>query len=1237
MEKIKNAIAARENELESIKKQFDRVLEGQGAICVISGPPGIGKTFLAQKALKDLKAGNVTYVYGKFRQYDNQPLIAVAEVMDQAAKHILTLPFNELEHMKNELMKALGSDADMIVSISSYTSKLFETNNRANRYDHKKQKYRLKRAIIQFLSVISESLFPLVIFIDDLQWADLLSLEIIEAIMKEHELLNLLLMLACRDREEKNREKEKSLTLIFSFIDERNHIKLQPLTGPDLEEYLKLIFGSGMTNIDYLVRILYGLTMGNPFYIKEILDIFIKENILVYSVKTKIWTARMTDIKKLNLPEDIELIIEARLNKVENDVKPILEFISCLDGQAEYELLRKITGLEDEILSNRLQKLCAAGFLVTFPEETPQGDSLCYSFVHDIIWKHVYQSISPERKSEIHYKIVEKLLDQEDHLWTKHRRLLLAYQMLRTGPNQLKKENPAAWIYELYCAGLDVKQTAAFEQALKLFDYCLELLPYCSLEKKHELEMHIHLRRGECQYLCELYEEAEVSFKALIRKSRTTENLIDIKKTYMNLYLYSGNLEKAIELGVELLRDLKFNLNAKYLRMELMKGKPLFSENRIKKLESAPLIEDKRLLHILEILTKMGPAANMIDDDLFQLILLKIGSISSRYGNSPYSPIGYIAYSFIFHHLWRCPEKGIELERIALELLEVTDNSYTKPIVYFLTGSLIHHWTNSMEDAVVYLEKSIEEGVRLGEFLFGGYSITSIINTKYMMGIPLDEISRYICRQEEALPRMGHDTVRFIYNTFKGHIDYLQSGTSPVQYYEMKEELNSFSNTKSLTYYALMLQRLFMERRIKEAYQLVQDIDTFISLLKGFIIYADLLFYSTLTRLSAHPDLPESEKIRNKRQIKRSMKELEYWVNLYKDNHYARSLLMKAEYEALFFREKPLERIYNEAINHAREKGCLPLEALGNYLAAKYCNYNIKLAKFYACEAAALYKEWGAVSTAEFIIKEFGLENNLPRQEEKTRLQTEKDVSGEEINQSIIYHLGRVEKMEEEEGFRYLLDFIAEISQADYVAYLSEKSDEMHLQYEKRRNEKVKVYEELKNIKYIGSMSHKVIRYTANAGEEVLLNPKADRGIFAKDLYILNKDEISILCIPIKYLGVSLGLAYLEKAGGDGFHKDIAQMIRSMTPVLFSKRMIINDTDTHSIANTPEVVSPLTTRELEVLELLAVGMSNSAISKKLNITLGTVKIHLSNIYGKLEVNSRIKAVVKAKEMNIIKI
>ncbi len=223
--------------------------------------------------------------------------------------------------------------------------------------DYEKLKYRVRKAIFNFIATVSETLFPLIIFIDDLQWADTPSLDAIEFICKQSESLNLLLLVAYRHNEGKNIKKIENLTKILQAKNDATLIKLQALTDADIKAYLQLIFGVDTENVAYLGRIIYALTLGNAFYIKEILDIFRQEEILFYSPSRKQWRVRIDSINKLNLPTGIEQMITTKIDKLSDEDKSLLELLAGLDGKAEYKLLSKIINTEDTLLAWKQNKL----------------------------------------------------------------------------------------------------------------------------------------------------------------------------------------------------------------------------------------------------------------------------------------------------------------------------------------------------------------------------------------------------------------------------------------------------------------------------------------------------------------------------------------------------------------------------------------------------------------------------------------------------------------------------------------------------------------------------------------------------------------------------------------------------------------------------------------------------------------------------------------------------------------
>jgi len=332
------------------------------------------------------------------------------------------------------------------------------------------------------------------------------------------------------------------------------------------------------------------------------------------------------------------------------------------------------------------------------------------------------------------------------------------------------------WIQELYQAGVTAKQGGAAEQALEFFERCAELLSGSEPEGKSDFEMYARLGLSECRFVCGQTKEAEKGFETLLEKYPETENQIRIKRKYINLCACNGDFEKVIELGIQILAHLKFNLNTNYLILDLLKSRLLFSIGKISRLEAAPAITDQRLLCILDTMTIMAPAAERRSDKMAAMIALKLAVLSARHGNSDYAPIAYAAYSYTVFHILKDHKKGKSLLAATLALIDGCENASLKSAAYCILGSLAHHCVNPLESTVGCLAKSIEEGEKGGASLYGSYAIAFTITANYMMGVPLRSLGQYIddCRKKQN--RLEYFLTSHFCDIYEDHICQLEKG-----------------------------------------------------------------------------------------------------------------------------------------------------------------------------------------------------------------------------------------------------------------------------------------------------------------------------------------------------------------------------------------------------------------------------------------------------------------------------
>jgi predicted ATPase/DNA-binding CsgD family transcriptional regulator len=1230
--RIAKTIVGRSAETELFKKQFDRVLEGGMGLTVVAGAPGIGKSFFVERAAALFTGGSATYVHGKFRQYDPSPLIAFAEVLEQVVRHLLTLPAGPLKHLQNDLKQKLGADLGLILSLCPDAHLLLGSQRAVREGSLEKLKYRARKTVRQFLAIAATALFPLIVFIDDLQWADARSLHILEALCQEDSFLNLHLVLAYRQET----GELTSLTRLAKGPD--RFLTLGPLQLEDIEHYVRLVFGDHIEHQEHLVRILFGLTLGNPFNIGRVLRLLMQQQVFTYSAPADKWLLWHSKMAQLNLPADIEQLILNQIKELDKEEKELLALIACC-GSTTLPLLQALTDTAGDLLALRLDKLCRNSLLLKQAADPAQGAAL-YRFPHDIILRLAYQQMEEAARAKNHYRIAETLASLPNGPGEVSVRLAIAAHFLQADRTLVSPDKIKPWVEALYQAGLAAKYGMAPELALRIFACCADLLASHKPPAEHDLMLRIQLELGECQFICGQAEEAKQNFEALLNQYPETENLLTIKRTYLRLCARNGDLEKVMELGGQILDHLHFKFDRKHLLPDLLKSKLLFTDRKISRLASAPAITQPRQLYILETLTVMALAANRTDDRLSAIFALKLAVLSARYGNSDYAPAAYAAYCYLLFSVLRNPEKGRRLEKVILELLEQSDNPDTKSTAWFLLGAFTHHLTNSLADTLECLKKSIEEGEKEGGSLYGSYACAFMIMTKYMTGGPLSELQQTIDDYRRLPKRPDYQIVLSLGDLYTGQINQLKNGVLPPQAAPYAEERASgnkdlFELTLLLIGIIIELERLYLAGLIEEAYKLTESIASVMTSFLGFILDVQYSFYNILIRLARHRHLAAREQRRNQKLIKKHLQELKYCVGIYQGNHYARYLLARAEYDAVFAPAKSSDRPYREAMACARQQGNLSLEALANLLAARYHREDSRLAGFYAWEAVSLYQKWGAAHIGELILKEMKLPAAEAAAAEEPAPRPDQTEQGKNNRQDILFHLGEIEKRSGDEGYLYLLSVLTEQMEVDYGAVFLEKADEMFLQYDKRKNEAACAHPEGVNLNHLSGLPHKLIRYVARTETEILWDKKAAGGITWNDPYLTAQENLSLACLPVRYSGVFIGIIYLEKNDESGLHDTLLPFVKGLVSSLLSRQTRIRETNIPSVLKPQLEKSIFTARELEVLQLLAAGMSNAEISKELYITLGTVSNHLRNIFAKLEVDNRMKAVLKAKELNMI--
>lgn len=1237
--RLKECIVSRHNEIHLLSKNYEYTLQGSSRTCFIKGGAGLGKTTLVNQLLSDISLhGDITSVCGKFNQYNEEQLCALSEIIEQLVDNLLTLLQQELEKVKKAILNDIGDDVGLIIAINPYVHKIFKSYSKIIIHDYPKLLYRIQKSVYLFIKNISEILNPLIIFVDDLQWADNISLDIINYMCNKLNSINILFLFAFRDNVEEYNTKVNSIITNKENINNIEVIQLSHLLVLDIEKILDVVFYEGLENKTYFAKELYRLSMGTPFYIKQLINVFLEKSIIIFEQNKQLWTVNYNYINKMELSEDIRNIVINKIKEFDGDIR-LLEIIACLGGKISSLLVKIFFNEKEDDNLNRLNNLCNTGLI---KHTISQGITI-YEFSHDVILELIYGNIENVNKEEIHFFIVNKLLKNKYLIDVKMNKLCIASQILNSQRLIIEEGDNNKWLKEAYFCGLEAKETASVETALRLFKLCEKLLFRSAQANKKEMSRRIKLEIAECLFICGDYDQSKLIFEELVMTTNNKEELVYIKSKFMMLYSYIGDYNKVISLGIENLGHLDYKIGQENTKWNLYKkviiARYFHGKSNTSKLRNKHPIEDERIISVLNILTGMAPAANLINEDLFPLIIIEHYLLTMKYGNSIYSSLGYIAYSFMLCNIWDKYQEASELKDLSIDLLEAIPNDSIYCIVNFLIGTFIEHWLTSCEKSLKYLERTINSGLKIGDFLYVGYSNISIIEMKYVMGRPLEELNPYLNLTEEYSNKMNYDIIHWNYKVYKSHLASLGFDNYTKDLIIDEEEINTLDTSLKITYYTFKVHKLFLENKIEEAYQLIEDrIDNIINVLKGYILYADLIFYIVLVRIKKHNTLSYYRKVHNKKVIKKYIRKIKQFINITPSNHLSRYLYIQAIYSANFNKENKFNYLVEKGIQNAKDNDQLQLEALGNYIAADYYSNNKRICETYAKDSIKLYRYWGSRHIVECIKDRFNIEENLHNNiiSETNSINENTKTAINDINKPLLYHMQKLENAKEDNIYKYILSNILNVYDADYGAILIENNDEMGIKYETDEKRKLIVNKDLINIDSINYLSQRIVRYVARTGKDIIIKTKPTNGIFANDSYIRGKDDLSVLCIPIKYKKIFAGILYLHWTLPKIINDNMIEEIKSFSFPLIALYLDDNITDNNNDREENIKLYKLTERELEILDLIAEGITNKQIATKLHIALSTVKTHTLNIYSKLDVNSRVQAVIKGKELNILK-
>ncbi|MGI6668858.1 MAG: AAA family ATPase [Acetivibrionales bacterium] len=1275
---LPSGLFGRKAEAEALKAAFSRICGNEPEFILVSGYAGTGKTMLVNEVLKPIASKKGYFAYGKFDQLrQNIPYAPFAAAMGSVIRQLMTESREKLEAWRKKIRRALGQSVAVVAELIPELEMIIGRQPPVETLQPIEAQNRFLMVFGNFIKALAGKDHPLVIFLDDLQWADLSSLQLIRHLCRDAGSSCLLIVGAYRDNEVTEKH-PLSVTLerIKSDGTTVRQIYLDRFTRMETTGFIAETLHCSREKADGLARILYRKVCGIPFFLCRLLKSVYDDNIIKYNMKTGCWEWEMEAIHSLQAPDDVEGLVFQIMQKLPEETRDIIKLASCIGNAFELKTLSFLCSKEQDEVVNVLKPAIAEELVLPVPHERNEFPELyhgavsdAYEFLHDMVRQAAYSLLTEEERKNVHVKAGRLILQNLNHNEIDVK-ILSILDHINRGLDLVKDRAERLKLAEYnLAAGRKAKGSAAFGPALSYFRAGIELLPDDSWKSCYQLCADLYMERAQCEYLAGDTAQAEQLFDMVIRRMETELERADVYTLMMELYAGTGEYAKAVQIGLNTLKNLGMNMPENPGRLdnaaELILYKWLMRNKSNADLLNIPEMKGPVQRKVAQLLIALILASSTNRPDIYSLAIIKAGNHAVKYGNTDIASIGYLGYGIIEGSVLGNYAAGYKLGKTAMILAEEYGRNLSRCIVYFTMGSLISHWTRHWQEGIQYMHMAAKYAIEAGNMLIIGYSYGVILENKCLMGVCLGEVLDEARKYRNYARRMKHENLAVNAAAYERLASILTDRTKcfiPTSDTGLDEgsiiKSNSGDKASLAAYYFSEILLCYMFGYYHDALSAVERVKGCEDTIIGFMLAAEYNFYHSLSITAVYTESPAKKRKMLRKTLKNNQRKMKKWADSCPANFLHKYLLVEAEMARISGRKRAAEELYDKAVRASHENGYVHIEALACELAAKHyaVDKRKKIERTYIHDAVQLFRKWGAEAKACDLERRYGIltdeaafdgENNKYDSSEilKCVLQSSArsdTATGNSFDirtiQEAVWDIS--EQSCPEELPANFLELAVKSAGASKGCLVLENDDELFVEAIcDCKNGKYKAIRHVPLEKSDG-ISKRAIRYAARTHEQVVINNAGQAGIFAKDPHIASSKAKSMACIPLQLRGVPVGVLYLESNVLTGiFTEERIELLKFLaSQMIYAKAMQVflehHGNETSEEASLYQVDS-LTGKELEVLRLIAAGLLNREIAERLGMTLNTVKTHVRNIYSKLQVNRRVQAVAKAKELGIL--
>ena len=968
---IPEKLYGREREIEALLASFDRVVaNGIPELVLVSGYSGIGKSSVVHELHKVLVPPRGLFASGKFDQYKRDiPYATLAQAFQGLVRSLLGRSEAELGRWRAALSEVLGPNGQLIVDLVPELELVIGPQPPVVDLPPQDAKNRFQMVFRRFIGVFARQDHPLALFLDDLQWLDTATLEILEHLVTHSEVRHLLLVGAYRDNEVAPAHPLlRTLEALREAGARVREIVLAPLGLDDVGRLVADALRCEPERARPLAGLVQEKTGGNPFFAIQFFTALADEGLLAFDSVALAWQWDMKRIRAKSYTDNAVDLMAGKLKRLSVTTQEALKQLACLGNVAEVATLALVHGETEEAMHAALWEAVHAGLV--FHQE-----STC-KFLHDRIQQAAYSLIPEEHRADFHLRIGRVLLasiaaDQlAEHLFE-------IVNQLNRGAALITARDEREQLAELnLIAGKRAKASTAYASALTYLVAGAALLAEDSWERRHELTFALELNRAECEFLTGALAEAEQRLTALSARAATTVERASVTCLRADLYTTLDQGSRAIAVGLDYLRHLGIDWSPHPTEDEGACGyERIWSQlgfRAIERLIDLPLMSDPVSLATLDVLSKVATPALYTDANLYLLVICRQANLSLEYGNCDASCFAYEWLAMVAGARFGDYRAAYSFGRLGYDLVEQRGLKRFQARTYLIFGGLIIPWTRHVKSGRDLLRRSFEAANKIGDLTYAAYSCDQLNTNMLAAGDSLVEAQREFESGLEFARKVRFGLVIDLISAALGLVRTLRGltrkfGSFDDEQFDECEIERRFAGNPDLAlaecwYSIRKLQARFFAGDYATALKAASTAQRLLWTSVSRFETAEYHFYGALSHAASCDSAAGEQRRQHIEAVTAHHSQLEVWAANCPDNFENRAALVGAEIARIDGRDVEAMRLYEQAIRSARANGFVHNEALAYELAARFYAARgfEQIAHLYLRNARHCYLSWRA-------------------------------------------------------------------------------------------------------------------------------------------------------------------------------------------------------------------------------------------------------------------------------------